>query len=108
MNIPEITPEELERALAGPNPPALLDVRQSWEHALVALPGARLIPLHLLPARLEELEDLRGREVVVYCHLGVRSLTGAALLLQHGLAAKSLAGGIDAWAVRIDPELARY
>jgi rhodanese-related sulfurtransferase len=46
---------------------------------------------------------------VVYCHHGVRSLTGAALLAQAGVGpVASLAGGIDAWSRLIDPAVLRY
>ena len=107
-DVPEISVQELAEKLRGPTPPVLVDVRQPWEHKLVALPGSRLLPLHELPARTGELEDARGREVVVICHHGARSLTGAALLRQVGLDAKSLAGGLDAWSAEVDPNLPRY
>jgi rhodanese-related sulfurtransferase len=48
------------------------------------------------------------REVVVYCHHGIRSRQGAAVLLAHGIVARSLSGGIDAWTTEIDPSLPRY
>jgi len=41
--------------------------------------------------------------VVVYCHHGVRSLSGAAILARAGQeAVASLSGGIDAWSRLID------
>jgi rhodanese-related sulfurtransferase len=109
MPIPEITVEELAEALASPNPPALLDVRSHGEHDTVHLPGSILIPLGELAARLDELEDARGANVVVYCHHGIRSRSGAAILQAAGFpAVTSLRGGIDAWSLRIDPKLPRY
>ena len=109
MDVPEISPQELAQRLSAGAAPVLLDVRLPWEHQLVALQGARLVPLHLLPQKLEALRpELEGKEVVVYCHHGVRSLTGAAILRSAGIDAKSLEGGIDAWAARIDPSLGRY
>lgn len=108
--IPEITCRELAARLEGAEEqrPALLDVRFEREHALVALPGSVLIPLPELEQRVEELEPLRGREVVVYCHHGVRSRTGAAILLAHGFKAVSLEGGIHEWACDLDPSMPRY
>lgn len=110
MPVPEITPEALAALLAGPaeSRPALLDVRYPNENAWVALPGSVLIPLPELEERAEELEPLRGRPVVVYCHHGVRSLHGAAYLLSLGLEAVSLQGGIDLYALTVDPKLPRY
>ena len=110
MPIPEITPARLAELLAGPaeSRPALLDVRFPDEHAWVALPDSVLIPLPELDERADELEALRGRQVVVYCHHGVRSLDGAAYLLSRGLDAVSLRGGIDLYSRAVDPSLPRY
>lgn len=110
MPVPEISPARLAELLAGPaeSRPFLLDVRFPDEHAWVALPDSVLIPLPELDERADELEALRGRPVVVYCHHGVRSLDGAAYLLAKGLEAVSLRGGIDLYARQVDPSLPRY
>lgn len=110
MAIPEISPQELADRLRGPSShkPVLLDVRTHGEHQLVAFPESLHIPLHELDEHEEELGDLHGKEVVVYCHLGVRSLSGAAILREKGIDAKSLAGGIDLYSVTVDPTLPRY
>ena len=83
-----------------------LSDREPWEHAICALPGARLVPFPELPARLDELE--REREVVVYCHHGIRSAIAVEWLRQLGVPAVNLRGGIDAWALQVDPTLPRY
>jgi rhodanese-related sulfurtransferase len=110
MPIPEILPTRLAELLAGPpeSRPALLDVRFPDEHAWVALPDSVLIPLPELDERADELEALRGRPVVVYCHHGVRSLDGTAYLIAKGLEAVSLKGGIDLYSRQVDPTLPRY
>jgi rhodanese-related sulfurtransferase len=104
----QIEPSELAQALASGNV-YLLDVRQPWEHATAALPGSVLIPLHELPARAHEVRPPPDALVVVYCHHGIRSLSGAALLERAGLThVASLAGGIDAWSLEVDPTVPRY
>ncbi len=110
MPIPEIAPAQLAALLAGPaeSRPALLDVRFVHEHEWVALPDSLLIPLPELEERAAELEPLRGRPVVVYCHHGVRSLDGAAYLMSLGIDAVSLRGGIDLYSRQVDPTLPRY
>lgn len=108
--IPELTVEQLAARLSGPagTHPLLLDVRREDEHEYVALPGSHLIPLDELEDRLDELDAHRGREVVVYCHHGIRSKKGAAVLLAAGFTARSLKGGIHDWARVIDKSMKRY
>lgn len=87
----------------------LLDCRERDEHALVNLPQATLLPMSEIQQRVGELDGYREREIVVHCHHGGRSLQVTMWLRQQGFAdVKSMAGGIDAWAVDIDPSLPRY
>lgn len=88
----------------------LLDVRQPEEHSIGRIEGAHLIPLPDLPNRIDEIRELAGdRQIVAHCHHGGRSLNAAAILRQGGLMqSKSMAGGIDAWSLQIDPKIARY
>jgi rhodanese-related sulfurtransferase len=105
----QIRVQELAQKVADGKPVYLVDVRQPWEHEIVALPNSVLIPLGELPARTNEVQPPVGSLVVVYCHHGIRSMSGAALLERGGLTnVVSLAGGIDAWAEEVDPGLARY
>jgi rhodanese-related sulfurtransferase len=102
----EISPTELKRRLDEGVPPALLDVREPWEQDLCALPGARLIPMDQLQGRALELEP--EREIVVYCHHGLRAAAVVQWLRRQGVAAVNLRGGIDAWALEVDPAVRRY
>lgn len=103
----ELDPRALREALARESPPALLDVREPHEYDIVHLEGSTLIPLRELPRRLTELDP--RRDLVVLCHHGARSLQAVELLRGAGFSrARSLAGGIDAWAETIDPGMARY
>ena len=66
-------------------------------------------PLGELPERLDELDDWRKAEIVVYCHHGVRSLQGTSLLQRAGFERVfNLRGGIDRWSLDIDPTVPRY
>ncbi len=108
--VPELTATQLRAMLAGGERPLLLDVRSHGEHLTVALPGSMLVPLPELAERMDEVrEEGGGRGVVAYCHHGVRSRSAAALLLSSGFSAVwSLRGGIDAWAVQVEPGMPRY
>jgi len=85
----------------------LIDVRRPDEHALCALPGSLLMPLHELPHRLRDLDPRRN--TVVYCHVGIRSAEATRMLQNCGFTrVRNLVGGIDAWSLEIDPRLPRY
>jgi adenylyltransferase/sulfurtransferase len=102
-----ITAARLAHELDSNDPPVLIDVREVWEAAIAALPDALLVPLETLEAGIGGLDP--HREVVVYCHHGIRSATALELLRSRGFAtARHLEGGIDAWARQIDPAMARY
>ena len=106
--VPQIHPTQLKQMLDAGAPVVLLDVRQPEEYAYCALPGSVLIPLGELHARTSEVEPGEAL-VVVYCHHGVRSLSGAAILGAAGLPnVASLAGGIDLWSQAVDPAVPRY
>ena len=105
----QILPQDVKSRMAEGLPVYLLDVRQPEEYAIVRLPGSTLIPLSELPRRAGEVEPPTGAAVVVYCHHGIRSLSGAAILQQFGVEnVFSLAGGIDAWSVHVDSAVPRY
>lgn len=85
----------------------LLDVREPMELAIVAVDGALCMPMNEVPRRLEELP--REAEIAVLCHSGQRSQAVVNFLLRQGFTrARNVAGGIDRWAVQVDPTLRRY
>lgn len=104
-----IEPSALAELLKAENPPKLLDVRQPEEHAICALPDAKLVPLNDIPQRLGELEDWKDEHVVVYCHHGMRSAHAIGWLRTQGFEKlTNLTGGIDLWAGQVDPDMQRY
>jgi rhodanese-related sulfurtransferase len=87
--------------------PLILDVREPWENAICKLADSQLLPMREIPARWKELP--RDRDIVVLCHHGMRSLQVANFLRSMGLSRLyNLSGGIAAWAVQVDPAMARY
>ena len=87
----------------------LIDCREPDEFAIAKIEGAKLLPMSELAERIDELAPYRARQVVIHCHHGGRSLRVANWLRAQGFAqAQSMAGGIDQWAVDIDPNLPRY
>jgi molybdopterin/thiamine biosynthesis adenylyltransferase/rhodanese-related sulfurtransferase len=101
----ELTVTELRGSLSVPGR-LVLDVREPWEWEIARIPGSRLLPLSELPSRLGELDP--HADIVTVCHKGARSLMAQQLLQGAGFRARSLAGGIDAWAAETGEEMARY
>ncbi len=86
---------------------AVLDVREPWEREICALDDALLMPMGQLQQGVGDLPA--DRPLVVICHTGVRSFHVTMWLRSQGFdQAWNLAGGIDAWAARIDPTMKRY
>jgi rhodanese-related sulfurtransferase len=100
--LPGIEPEALAHCLEDGDPPLLLDVRSAAEHATshiarsqLLAPSARQLPAAIAAA-------CRGRMVVAYCAVGVRSTLA---LLRHADALEragathfaNLSGGLFAW-----------
>jgi rhodanese-related sulfurtransferase len=107
MAVPDISVEDLNQQLQGATPPVIIDVREPVEYEICHLPNATLIPLGTLPERFTEIP--RDVPVVVQCHHGGRSARAVAFLQQQGYTnAVNLAGGIHAWALRIDPSVRTY
>ncbi len=87
----------------------LLDCRREDEHELAAIASGQLIPMDELPSRIGELGDNKKRQIVVYCHHGGRSLMVTQWLRDQGwTGVRSMAGGIDAWSILVDPSCPRY
>lgn len=105
----EVHPEQTGDAKQSGEEFLLLDVRQQREWDVTHIEGATLIPLNELESRIEEIAAWKDRKVVVHCHHGVRSLNATALLRQKGFTnVYSLAGGIEAWSLMVDPGVPRY
>ena len=103
----EIGVRELAKERQGGKAVFLLDVREGFEFEICRIPGSVLIPLGQLPSRLREVPA--AAEVVTVCHTGQRSLAAARLLRDAGVSrARSLRGGVEAWALSVDLAMPRY
>ena len=78
----------------------LIDVRDSYEHAINFINGSTLIPLN----NLEEISNIKriqtesyGKKIYVHCKTGKRSSKAIVKLQSHGIEATNIRGGIEAW-----------
>src|SRR5215472_7634541 len=102
----EMQVEELKRRLDAGDDLFVLDVREPHEYQICNI-GGYLIPLGDLPKRVSELDS--SREIVAHCRSGVRSGKAVDFLQQAGFKkVHNLAGGILAWADKIDPKMPKY
>jgi rhodanese-related sulfurtransferase len=87
--------------------PLLLDCREPEELTLARIAGALHIPMGDTAVRLKEIDP--EREIIVFCHHGVRSRSVAAWLTSQGYeSVASMTGGIHAWSREVDPGVPMY
>ena len=94
MSAPEITVDELA-AIRAQGPVPLVDVRQPEEYVAGHVPGAKLIPLADVVARVREI-PVDG-PVYVICLTGPRSQRAADFYRNKGIEAFNVAGGTKGW-----------
>ena len=93
-----MTPKELLSRLNTEDAPIVLDVRSSWEYNRGHVPGAYNLEDRQVPYRIEELKQLKDREIVVYCEVGPRARWVESYLKQEGFTnVKHLVGDFSGW-----------
>lgn len=93
----DISVIELQKRLSTGEIINLIDVREQHEYDEFNL-GGELIPLGTLPAKLEDLEDLKNKEIIVHCRSGARSGTAKMFMTQSGFTnVRNLLGGVLDW-----------
>src|SRR4029079_3006322 len=104
----EITATELNELLQSGKDVQLIDVRQPAEYNFARIPGAKLIPLGEIIARMDELDD--SRELILQCTMGGRRAPSIMALETAGYIAQTpnLRGGITAWSNEVDPKMPKY
>jgi rhodanese-related sulfurtransferase len=103
----EITPAELKETLKRKGTVRLLDIRTREEWDAAKISGAILFTQEIMNEMLGRWP--REELLVIYDHLGNKSMDAAAYFLGHGFTdVRALRGGIDAWAEQVDPSIRRY
>lgn len=104
----EISVTEAKRLRdTAPDRTVIIDVREPYEVEICHVAGAQHIPMRQIPEHVDTLA--RDKHLLVLCHAGGRSRRVTEFLRARGLdAVTNIAGGIDAWAVEIEPGMRRY
>ncbi|HTF82204.1 MAG TPA: rhodanese-like domain-containing protein [Cytophagales bacterium] len=93
----DITAKELKDRINAGEQLLILDVREPSEFQESNING-KLIPLGTLPNRIGEIEDWKGKEVIVHCRSGKRSANAQSFLEMQGFEnVRNLEGGILAY-----------
>ncbi|TDJ51643.1 MAG: molybdopterin-synthase adenylyltransferase MoeB [Nitrospina sp.] len=107
----EIEPAVVKQMLDENKNFKLVDVRNEGEYQICKINGSTLIPLDVIEERkIEKLNGLKKTdEIVLHCKAGVRSLKAVKALQDIGFEnVKSMRGGIEEWAEKIDTSVPRY
>ena len=87
---------ELKQRLESDNPPLLIDVRGLAERLEVRIEAEDIhIPMDVFAQSLDKIP--KHGNVVLYCHLGIRSNAARAWIEAQGIPISHLNGGIEAW-----------
>jgi rhodanese-related sulfurtransferase len=97
-----ITVEEVKRRMDAGEDLHLVDVREPHENADFNIGGV-LLPLGMIQSmQIDEIEELKDEEVILYCRSGNRSGQAAMFLEMMGFTnTKNLVGGILAWQEKV-------
>lgn len=96
--------QELKRRLDTGEEIHLVDVREPDENKAFNI-GGTLLPLgQVLSLQIEEIEDLKDKEVICYCRSGQRSMQASLMLETMGFKnVKNLTGGMNEWQASFPP-----
>ncbi len=103
----QLNPQELKTLMDSGEKILLLDVRESDEYNFCKIFGSFNFPLTTLLQNLDKIDS--NMPIVTICHHGIRSMKALMILKENGFEnIASLRGGVEAWALAIDPTMKRY
>lgn len=109
MAVSQMSVVDLKKKLDSTEEVVLIDVREQAEFDIARIPGSTLIPLSTFQQRWTELEPHRGKEIVIHCKMGGRSMQACQFLAAQGFEnLVNVTGGITAWSDEIDPAVPKY
>lgn len=93
-----ISVDQLKKRMDAGEEVNLLDVREDSERKEFNIGGTHLPLGNIVSMQTDSIEDLKDKELIVYCRSGNRSMQAASFLEMMGFKnVKNLAGGMLAW-----------
>lgn len=93
---PKISPMEAIKYLDDQDY-KFIDVRTNSEFLSGHIQNSIHIPLQELANRLNEIEQIKQKNIIVYCRSGARSSNATDILLKNNFKVQNLSGGILSW-----------
>ena len=93
---PKISPMEAIKYLDDQDY-KFIDVRTISEFMSGHIQNSIHIPLQELENRLNEIEQIKQKNIIIYCRSGARSSNATDLLLKNNFKVQNLTGGILSW-----------
>lgn len=93
---PKISPMEAIKYLDDQDY-KFIDVRTNSEFLSGHIQNSIHIPLQELENRLNEIEQIKQKNIIVYCRSGARSSNATDILLKNNFKVQNLTGGILSW-----------
>lgn len=111
---PEVSVQDVKSKQEAGDSFVWLDVRETEEYD-VSIDDERIVRLPLSTLAAEQLDAIpnelsdQSKEVIIFCHHGMRSAQVTAWLAQNGWTnVHNMDGGIHAWAEEVDPSVGTY
>ena len=97
-NVKNVSAKEAYKLISDDKEFVILDVRSKEEYDDGHIPGAKLVPVQVLPMKLAELDKYKDNPVLVYCESGRRSPIAVHTLLDNDfINIYHLNHGISSW-----------
>ena len=93
-----VSAEEANKLISEDKEFIILDVRTKEEYDNGHIPGAKLVPVQVLPMKLHELSGYKDKPILVYCASGGRSPRAVETLVEDDFQnIYHLSRGISSW-----------
>ncbi|MCH2204883.1 MAG: molybdopterin-synthase adenylyltransferase MoeB [Lentisphaerales bacterium] len=103
----DVAPADLAVEMQSSDKIYLIDVREEFEWDICKLQDSNQIPLRMIEDVASVLP--KDKDIVIYCHHGIRSRQAIEMLKKHGLKnLRNLTGGISQWAEEVDTDMPQY
>ncbi len=93
-----VSAEEAYKLISDDKEFIILDVRTKEEYDNGHIPGAKLVPVQVLPMKVAELDKYKDKPILVYCASGGRSPKAVTILVNNEFKnIYHLSHGISSW-----------